>query len=118
MLSNEEAPIFAPMILYNVTVQTESEIEQEWVSWMQQEHIPQILATGLVEEARLCRLTDTPEDSAPTYAAQYLFPSRKQYEQYIANHASDLRQQGIERFGSRFVAFRTVLDVLSRHSKD
>ncbi len=103
------------MILYNVTVQTEHEIEQEWLQWMQQEHIPEIMATGLVEEARLCRLTDVAEDSAPTYAAQYLFASRQQYDRYLSEYATGMRQKGLDRFGSRFVAFRTVLDVLSRH---
>ncbi len=103
------------MILYNVTVQTEHEIEQEWIRWMQQEHIPEILATGLVEEARLCRLADTPEDSAPTYAAQYFFPSREQYDRYLSEYAPGLRQKGLDRFGSRFMAFRTTLEVLSRH---
>lgn len=105
------------MILYNVTVQTEPEIEAEWVKWMEEEHIPQLLATGLFEEARLCRMTGQGEDSAPTFAAQYLFASRAQYDAYINDFAPLMRQHGIDRFGGRFVAFRTVLEVLSVHKK-
>ncbi|RYD51954.1 MAG: DUF4286 family protein [Sphingobacteriales bacterium] len=103
------------MILYNVTVQTEPEIEQDWIQWMQQEHIPELLATGLFTEARLCRLTQQPEDSAPTYAAQYFFPDQTSYDTYLDTYAPAMRQKGIDRFGSRFVAFRTVLEVLSVH---
>lgn len=106
------------MILYNVTVQTEPEIEAEWVDWMETEHIPELLATGLFEEARLCRMTGQQEDSAPTYAAQYLFASQTQYDTYVSDFAPTMRQSGIDRFGSRFVAFRTVLEVLSVHKKD
>lgn len=103
------------MILYNVTVQTDPEIEQDWIRWMQQEHIPEILATGLFTEARLCRLTGQEADSAPTYAAQYFLPSQGAYDRYLTEYAPLMRQKGLDRFGSRFVAFRTVLEVLSTH---
>ena len=101
------------MILYNVTVQTEPEIEQEWLDWMQQEHIPELLATGLFQTARLCRLTGQEADANPTFAAQYFFASEENYERYLAEHAPQMRQKGIDRFGSRFIAFRTVLEVIS-----
>ncbi len=34
------------MILYNVTVALDPAIETEWLAWMQQEHIPEVMATG------------------------------------------------------------------------
>ncbi len=38
------------MIIYNVTVNVEKEVEEVWVNWMKETHIPEILATGLFHE--------------------------------------------------------------------
>ena len=33
------------MLIYNVTAHVEHSIEQSWLEWMEQEHIPEMLAT-------------------------------------------------------------------------
>ena len=35
------------MILYNVTIKVDHDIHDEWMEWMKQTHIPQVLETGL-----------------------------------------------------------------------
>ena len=101
------------MFIYNVTVKTDASIAEEWEQWMLKEHIPELLATGLFQECRLCRLTDTDDDdNSPTYSAQYTCASRQDYDRYIAEWASIMRQKGLERFPGRFVAFRSIMDVL------
>ena len=34
------------MIIYNVTSNIDESIHDEWLNWMRQEHIPQVLGTG------------------------------------------------------------------------
>ncbi len=99
------------MLLYNVTVKPDAEIAAEWLQWMQETHIPELLQTGLFTEARLCRLEDE-EPDGPTFAIQYLCAGRADYETYLADWAPVMRERSTVRFGGRFVAFRTVLDVL------
>ena len=45
-----------PQILYNVTVNIDTDHEKAWVEWMESEHIPEVMATGFFLTARLCRL--------------------------------------------------------------
>jgi hypothetical protein len=33
------------MIVYNVTVNIDGAVEQEWLKWMKEVHIPEVLAT-------------------------------------------------------------------------
>lgn len=98
------------MIIYNVTIKIVPEIEAEWIAWMQQEHIPELMNTGLFTGHRFCRLLEPIETDGLTFIAQYFCPSKKEYETYIAQHAPAMREKGLQKFGDRFIAFRTVME--------
>lgn len=99
------------MIIYNVTIQVENDIAEEWLRWMKEEHIQDVLQTGLFIDARLCKLLEQDESEAKTYTAQYFCHSLDEYNKYISDFAQEMRQKGFDRFGNRFVAFRTVMEV-------
>lgn len=99
------------MIIYNVTIQVENSIADEWLRWMKEEHIQDVLQTGLFTDARLCRLLEQDETEARTYTAQYFCRSLEEYNKYISDFAQEMRQKGFDRFGNKFVAFRTIMEV-------
>lgn len=101
------------MIIYNVTVKVDNSIAQEWVQWMKQEHIPDLLATGLFFDCRLCYLLEQDEHEGKTYTAQYFCESMEQYNTYIAEHAQKMRDKGFARFGNKFIAFRTLMRTIA-----
>lgn len=98
------------MILYNVTIQVDPSISDSWLIWMKEEHIPEVISTGLFSEAKCWRLLDHQDGAGMTYAVQYLSPNRAMYEQYIEQYAPILRQKGIDKWGEKFVAFRTAME--------
>ena len=101
------------MIIYNVTVKVDKSIVEEWLRWMRQEHIPDLMKTGLFVDAKLCRLMEQDETDGKTYVAQYFLDSMEHYNSYIAEHAPRMRDKGFKRFGNKFIAFRTVMAVES-----
>jgi len=101
------------MIIYNVTIKIESVLANEWVNWMKQEHIPDLMNTGLFVDYKLCRLLEQDESDGITYAVQYYCKDMDDYQTYISLHAPQMREKGFERFGNRFIAFRTVMQVES-----
>jgi len=100
-------------IIYNVTVQPDADIAAVWEAWMLEEHIPALLRTGCFTSARLSKLDaeDAADGDAPTYSAQYSAPDRAHLDRYLADWATQMRQDGIDKFGGRFVAFRSVMKV-------
>jgi hypothetical protein len=98
------------MILYNVTVKVAHSIHDEWIAWMKAEHIPDVLGTGAFTEARFWRLLDVDEEEGVTYAIQYLAASKADYERYVEVHAPVMRKKGTDKWGDRFIAFRTVME--------
>jgi hypothetical protein len=100
------------MIIYNVTIKVENEIADAWLQWMKSEHLADVLSTGLFTDARLCRLLQQDELEGVTYVAQYFCDSIKEYDAYIDNHAQLMREKGFQKFGGKFAAFRTVMEVI------
>ena len=58
------------MIIYNVTLNVDQEVHEEWLNWMKEIHIPDVMATGLFLDNRLCRVL-VDDEGGITYAIQY-----------------------------------------------
>lgn len=100
------------MIIYNVTLKVDSSIADEWVSWMKTEHMNDVMGTGLFTDCRLCRLLEQDEAEGVTYVAQYFCRGLEEYNNYIDNFATGMREKGFKLFGGKFVAFRTVMEIV------
>ncbi|MCC5919949.1 MAG: DUF4286 family protein [Cyclobacteriaceae bacterium] len=99
------------MILYNVTVNIDYQAEEEWLKWMQEEHIPEVLATGYFEGNTLYRLLNEQEDNGgTTYSVQYFAKSMDELESYLDKEAAALQKKHADKFKNKFVAFRTFLE--------
>ena len=59
------------MILYNVTVNVEDSIHDEWLEWMTKKHIPDVLATGLFTDNKIFRILSEDVENENTYSIQY-----------------------------------------------
>ncbi len=98
-------------ILYNVTCSVDPDIHEEWLDWMMFVHIPEVMNTGLFLENRICRIHEF-EENGVTYAIQYICRSKADLEKYQAEFAPSLQQSHTDRYGTKVVAFRTVLEIL------
>lgn len=103
------------MYIYNVTINLEEDIQQDWLHWMREEHIPDMLSTGKFYQARIVRVMVEEEMGGVTYSVQYLTDSYDKIQQYYREDADRLRGESQKRFAGKFVAFRTELEVISDH---
>lgn len=99
------------MIIYNVTVNIDHAVHDEWVAWMKEVHIPDVMATGLFLESRMQRVL-AEDEGGITYAIQYTAADMAHYERYRDEHAPRLQADAHRQYGGRFVAFRTLLEVV------
>jgi Domain of unknown function (DUF4286) len=101
------------MMVYNVTLKLDSSIHEEWLLWMKTIHMPEVMATNCFTECRLLRLLETDESDGPTYAAQYTCSSREEYDKYINEFGPTLRKASIDRWGQKFIAFRSIMELVN-----
>ena len=100
------------MILYNVTVNIEKESEAEWVIWMKETHIPDVLATGMFLENRFYRILHDNEDGSTNYSVQYFTDSMEKIMEYQQSFAAKLQEDVNRKFGDSLVVFRTLLETV------
>jgi len=101
--------------IYNVTVNFEEEIHQEWLIWIK-EHIPQVLSTGKFEKATLTKVLVDDKIEGHTYSIQYTSYSREALDAYYKENAETLRQDALEKFADKMLAFRTELEIIDEYS--
>lgn len=103
------------MIIYNVTVNVDESIHDEWLTWIKN-HIPEVLATGRFTEAKLTKVLVEEEKGGVTYAIQYRAKSREELNNYYKFEADKLRGDGQSRFADKSLAFRTELEIIDEFS--
>jgi hypothetical protein len=101
------------MFIYNVTVKIHESIHTEWLSWLKEIHVPEVLETGCFTQANIHRLLEVDDSEGPTYAIQYKAESKAAYNQYIDKFAPVLRQKSFDLWGDRFIAFRSLMQVIN-----
>jgi Domain of unknown function (DUF4286) len=98
------------MLIYSVTIMIEKDIEADWLRWMQEVHVPDVMRTGYFSESNFHQLLEPePEPGTSTYNIQYTCIHEDAYQQYLQTDGNRLRQEVADRYGNRFVAFRTLL---------
>ena len=100
------------MLIYNITYAVSPEICQEWLRWLQEEHIPEILATGHFERHQLLKLLELDESESLTYACQFYAQTEGHYRNYITESAPDLRLKANQRWGDQVIGFRTLMEIV------
>ena len=101
------------MVVYNITIQVNWSIHDEWIAWMQTIHIPEVLSTGKFSHHTLLKLLDMDETEGPTYAVQFYATDRKNYEDYIIQFAPLLREKTKTLWNDDIHAFRTLMEVVN-----
>lgn len=97
-------------VIYNVTVNIDHDVKDDWLKWMKEVHIPEVLNTGLFLEAKLSKILAESE-GGESFSIQYLLNNMDDYNKYQSEHAPRLQQEHHKKWADKSVAFRTLLNV-------
>ncbi len=97
------------MVIYNVTVNIDNSVREEWLQWMREKHVPDVVATGCFSSGTIYKI-HVEEEQGTSYSIQYRSPSLDAVNRYMKNFAPDLQKEHSEKYKDKYVAFRTVLE--------
>lgn len=106
------------MIIYNVTINIDDSVHDQWMDWIRNKHIADVLATGKFQSARMVKVCVEEEMGGKTYSIQYTATSRELLNRYYEEDAPSLREEGFRLFGDKMLAFRTELEHISDHTAE
>jgi hypothetical protein len=100
------------MLIYNVTTKVDWSIAEQWLKWMQEIHIPEVMDSGSFIKYQLVRLLDIDDEEGPTYAAQYYVASKADYNNYINTYSANLREHVNKSWGNKYISFRSLMEII------
>jgi hypothetical protein len=98
------------MIVYNITINVEEDVHEEWLEWMTTKHIPDVMNTGCFKDSKIFHMLIPEPEEGETYVVQYFCESIEDYERYQIENAAMLQSEHKERFKGSFTSFRTVME--------
>ena len=99
-------------VVYNVTIKVQEVIKADWLRWITEVHVPEVLNTQCFVKATISRLTEIDDSEGPTFTIQYIAESKAQYNRYIELFANEMRQKSYDQWGNQFIAFRSVMHII------
>lgn len=99
------------MVVYNVTISIDATVAKDWLAWMCETHIPEVMDTGHFRDSKICRVHGE-EEGGITYAVIYTAISEEDLSTYKAKHAPRLQAEHTEKFQGKFASFGTLLSVV------
>lgn len=98
------------MIVYNVTLNIDESIHEEWLEWMTSKHIPDVMATGCFKDSKVYRILSPEPEEGLGYCIEYTCDSLEDYERYQIEHAAILQSEHKEKYGNKVSSYRTVME--------
>ena len=99
------------MILYNVTIILEEQIQKDWLKWLKNEHLKQIMSTGYFISYRVLKVLDSPNEGL-AYCVKYIADSVEKYNEYMRTHPNQLQNNAPAEFLNKFVVFSTLMEFI------
>lgn len=103
------------MYIYNITTNIDETVQEKWLAWMQETHIPKMLATGKFTAAKMCKVLIEEEMGGHTYSVQYTSPNKETLERYYKEDEANFQQETMKLFAGLLVDFKTELQVVGEY---
>lgn len=101
------------MVVYNITTKIAWHIEDEWLKWQKEKHIPEIIRAAQISEYKIFRLLGQEDEDGPTYTTQFFFISLENYEAYVRSHSTTMRSNAVNKWGNQSISFHTVMELIN-----
>ena len=102
------------MIIYNVTINIEKDVHDEWLHWMKTVHVPDVMRTGHFTENKICKVL-VEEEQGITYSFQYTCKNMEELNKYLEQHAPRLRKDVADKY---YYTSSALYPKLKDHIKD
>ncbi len=104
--------VFLQMYLYNITYNINDEIQQRWLQWMRNIHIPEVLKNSNFSAAKLIKVLMDEELGGITYSVQYQADTKEKLNLFLNNSTFNTFEIMSKEFPNQFVTFSTELKVV------
>ena len=84
---------------YEVTMEVDSSIAEEWVEYMRSEHIPEVMQKHVFSSCQFLRIIEPAKEGLDCFRITYEAENLSAIQEYRAELSPDLRTKHDERYG-------------------
>merc|ERR1711916_295016 len=97
---------------YSVQINIDKNVEEEWLIYMKNQHIRDVMKTGLFKAYDFLKIREGGdlEETHSSYRIEYSLNNMKDLEEYNEKHAPGLREDHSSKFQGKFTGKRTILE--------
>ena len=100
------------MIIYNITTKVHHSIAAEWLLWLKEIHVKDVMLSNCFTEFKIVKLLEVDETDGPTFAVQFFAESKALYNLYIDKFAGEMRKRSFDKWGDKFISIRSVMQIV------
>ena len=100
------------MIIYNITTKVHHSISAEWLQWLKDVHVNDVMQSECFTEFKIVKLLEVDEVEGPTFAVQFFADSKALYNRYIEKFAGEMRNRSFAKWGDKFISIRSVMQIV------
>ena len=100
------------MIIYNITTKVHHGIAADWLQWLKEIHVKDVMQSECFTKYRIVKLLEVDEADGPTYAIQFFAESKGLYNLYIEKFAGEMRNRSFTKWGDKFISIRSVMQIV------
>lgn len=98
------------MIIYSVSIQINKEVEEEWLAYMTNEHIDDVMKTGYFEKVDFRKIVFPADEKQGHYSIEYYCATMQALEDYQKYEAPRLQAEHTEKFAGQFSGSRKYME--------
>lgn len=99
------------IIIYSETTAVAESVEQNWLKFMKEDHIPALMETGLFIDFRFVRIPES-EGVDRSYNLQLRCENLDKFNEFKAFHENKFKQAVSKKFQGNFGSFQSRLEQL------
>ncbi|MCU0468099.1 MAG: DUF4286 family protein [Arcicella sp.] len=100
------------MLIHNITYNIDKSLETDFLNWMREVHIPNVMKTGFPKTFKVMRLLTEIDNGGSTFSVQYNFDSIDGFEVFENEYFDDLNAAVDKRYRGKYVFFASLLNEL------
>ncbi len=100
------------MLIFNTTYKVTSSITEKWINWVQQNHIPFMLADKQFSRPQIAKIVGSEDEQGVSYSVQFHIADMQTLMNWHKQNATEFQQNFQKAFGIDVQFFSTVLEVV------
>src|SRR3954466_8556561 len=101
------------MYIYSVTIHIDKSAEEEWLSFMKEKHIREVLDAGYFKSCCMRKVLREKDELYSTYNMEYTAETKDDYNAYQQYTAPALQADFLKKFDGKFTVERLFYKIIS-----